>query len=131
MSAFDRIVPQLWMLVSPAERLVIAASFTLPRSGITEIRDQDVVTDGYTIDDLQHLTAERMAEWVGEPADTELSFSRLWELTVAKAHSIVMPPEALMVVIDEASNVPAEVYEAAPEVVAKTKKNGSKTTKAD
>lgn len=95
MSAFDKIVPQLWMMVSPAERLVIAASFHLTKSGIVEIHDQDVITDGYKTEDLERIGIGTMAAFVGEPTDTDLSFSRLWELTVSKARSIVHPPEAM------------------------------------
>lgn len=85
---FDKILPGLWMTLAPERREHLAHVFHVQRSGISEIRDSTHVSDGRTIDDLSVITAERMAEYVGS---TE-SFSRLWELTVAKAHYELHPP---------------------------------------
>lgn len=83
---------QLWMLVPREERLVIAEQFLMSRTGITEVRDMTVISDGHSETDLQAINVETMRAFVGEPEDSELSFSRLWELTCAKAFSIVHPP---------------------------------------
>lgn len=88
MSSFDRVLPQLWMAQSKEVRNLLAERFELKKSGITEVRDQDVVSDGYTQDDLLGITQERMTDYVG----SEESFPRLWELTVAKAHYELTPP---------------------------------------
>lgn len=88
MSSFEKVPVQLWMLVPREERLRLAEVFELGKTGITEVRDQEVVTDGYNADDLSVITAERMASYVG----SEESFPRLWELTVAKAKHEVHPP---------------------------------------
>lgn len=93
MSAYDRIFIPLWMLVPAAERLVLARDLAVPKSGVTEIRDQEVITDGHTNEDLANITAEHMAAYVG----SEDTFARLWELSVAKARSEVHPPEPLPV----------------------------------
>lgn len=85
---FDHIYTHIWMLVPYEERMVLVEHFDITKSGVTEIRNEEVLTDGYTNDDLAAITAERMAAFVG----SEEPFMRLWELTVAKAHSIVNPP---------------------------------------
>lgn len=103
MSSFEKIPPQLWMLVDPEIRLRLVTVFELGKTGITEVRDQEVITDGYNADDLSVITSGRMAAYVG----SEESFPRLWELSVAKARSEVNPPVGVMrsenggIVIDE------------------------------
>ena len=81
-------------MVPVEERKVIAEAFTLSRTGVSEIRDQEIISDGYSDEDLTHITSSVMAEWVGDSADN--TFPRLWELTVAKAKSIVYPPVGVM-----------------------------------
>lgn len=93
MASFEKVPTQLWMLIPRDERMVIVEAFGIERTGITKVYNDTVESDGYTSTDLEALTAERMAEWVGSDAD----FPRLWELTVAKARSIVNPPEAVIV----------------------------------
>jgi hypothetical protein len=88
---FTQIFPHLWMHLPREERLVLADHFKLVRTGITEVKDQTVITDGYTTADLSVITAEAMAEFVGSSV-VDTSFTRLWEITCAKAHSIVNPP---------------------------------------
>jgi hypothetical protein len=86
---YDHIYTHIWMLVPHEERQVLVEAFDLSKSGRTEVRDSDVITDGYTNDDLAAITAERMAAYVG----SDEPFMRLWELTVAKARSIVHPAQ--------------------------------------
>lgn len=84
----NRVVPQLFMLLKREEREHLSKVFNLPKTGVAEIKDQELVSDGHTMEDLGHITAERMAEYVGSN-DT---FARLWELTLAKVHSELNPP---------------------------------------
>lgn len=84
----DRIVPQQWMLQTREIRQHLAHVFNVPLSGVSEIRDQEVITDGHTVADLSAITKDRMAEYVG----SEESFGRLWELTVRKAYAELHPP---------------------------------------
>lgn len=113
MSSFDKIPPQLWMLASHEERVHIAHAFDLKKTGITEIRDNDVISDGYNSDDLSAITSEKMSEYVG----SEESFPRLWELTVAKARAELHPPVGVMrsenggIVIDEVKQQEEAVQE--------------------
>jgi hypothetical protein len=84
----DAILPQQWMHVPRETREKIATDFNVGRSGVTEIRDSEVITDGRSREDLSILTAEAMSEYVG----SEESFGRLWELTIAKAHAELHAP---------------------------------------
>jgi hypothetical protein len=88
----DAILPQQWMHVPRETREKIAEDFHVGRSGVTEIRDSDVITDGRTREDLAVLTSTAMAEYVG----SEDSFGRLWELTIAKAHSELHLPVGII-----------------------------------
>ena len=65
-----------------------AREFGLKRTGVTEIMNEQVVTDGYSNHDLIELTKENMSAWVG----SDETFHRAWELTIAKAHSALNPP---------------------------------------
>ena len=66
----------------------LAQMWKIPRSGIAEIRDQEIISDGHTYEDLKVITHELMTEYIG----SEESFLRAWEITVAKAHSELHPP---------------------------------------
>jgi hypothetical protein len=88
MSSFTHIPIQLWMLQSKEIRAHIAKTFNLQRTGVTEIRDNELLTDGYCTKDLSEITAEKMAAYVGSNED----FPRLWELTVAKTRYELNPP---------------------------------------
>lgn len=76
------------MHISKEVRDYLAAMWKIPQSGITEIRDQTVLSDGHTYDDLSVITLEKMTEYIG----SEESFARAWELTVMKAYSELHPP---------------------------------------
>lgn len=76
------------MLAPKDIREHLATVFNVGLSGITEVRDQTVVTDGRTIEDLIVITAEAMAKYVGSME----SFARLWELSLARAKHELYPP---------------------------------------
>lgn len=80
----------MWLSLPRATRDHLIEVFGLERSGVTEIRDQDVVSDGYTIDDLRKISLEKMTEYIG----SEETFSRAWEITLAKVHAELNPPVA-------------------------------------
>lgn len=94
---FTVIVPQLWMMVPKKERDLIAKEFNLSKTGITEVVNEDVITDGYRAEDLAGITIEKMANFIG----SEESYMRSWELTVMKAHSLLNPPEVFIGSPDE------------------------------
>lgn len=78
------------MTVSTELRERVAEVFNIGRTGISEIRDQQHVSDGRIQSDLDAITRDGMAAYVGSPVSE--SFARLWELTLAKAHSELHPP---------------------------------------
>jgi hypothetical protein len=84
----DRLTPQQFMQQSKDIRLYLGQMWKIPRSGISEIRDQEVLSDGHTYDDLKKITQELMCEYIG----SEETFGRAWEITCSKAHSELFPP---------------------------------------
>ena len=84
----EKIYPQMWMDVPYELRQQLIKDFNLVRTGGTEVINNEIVTDGYRVTDLERINKESMAEYVG--ADDE--FHRLWIVTIAKAKSIVYPP---------------------------------------
>ncbi len=86
----EKIYSQHWIDLPQATRNHLVKVFNIPLTGITEIRDQTVVSDGHTNSDLQAITLEKMAAYVGSPAT--LSFSRLWEITLSKIKYELNPP---------------------------------------
>ena len=111
----DKIVPQAFMLLPRDIRDHIAQVFDVNRSGITEIRDDTVILDGRTLEDLSVITSEKMAEYVGSVE----SFGRLWELSIAKAKHELYPPA---MVIGKEAFTPAEVTKVTPKKNAKKAK---------
>lgn len=62
--------------------------FNITRTGVTEIRDSEVIRDGYTADDLLSISHEKMTAYIG----SEETFPRAWELTCMKARYELNPP---------------------------------------
>jgi hypothetical protein len=99
----ERIYPQQWMALPKETKNHLIKVFGIPKSGITEIRDQDVVSDGYTSADLEAINLDKMCEYIG----SRETFGRAWEITLMRVKSDLNPPMELPVpVIDIA---PAEV----------------------
>lgn len=84
----EHIVPGLWMVQTNEIREHLAKVFGVGRSGITEIRDQTLLSDGRTQEDLKVITHEAMTAYIG----SDESFLRSWEITVYKARSELHPP---------------------------------------
>lgn len=76
------------MLLDKQVRNHLVKVFNIPRTGITEIRDQEIIRDGYSDEDLKAITLEKMNEYIGS---TEV-FPRAWELTCSKARYELNPP---------------------------------------
>lgn len=115
---YDRIPIQLWMLLPREHRAIIADALNLPKTGVSEIRDNEVLSDGYNVEDLSNITIEKMLDFIGGSEDE--SFHRLWELTCAKARYMANPPPVTEEALDLANT----------DVPTKTKRNAKKT-KAD
>lgn len=77
------------MLLDREVRLHLVDVFNIRRSGVIEIRDQTVVTDGYTLEDLDAITQEAMARYIGSDMG---SFMRMWDVTISRANFDMHPP---------------------------------------
>ena len=103
----ERVYSQYWMSLEKPIREQLVKDFNMVRTGHVDVLNETVLTDGYNNDDLQVFTVESMEAYVGSSE----SFSRLWELTIAKAKSIINPP-VMEIKIDgviESLNAPIEV----------------------
>lgn len=49
-----------WVSLPLETRLKLVDIFDIPRSGNTEVEDNKIITDGYTHQDLAHITIEKM-----------------------------------------------------------------------
>ena len=94
----EKIYPHVFMQLSKEYRDHIATIFGVKQSAITEVRDQTVISDGRTTEDLAVINAETMEAYVG----SKETFARLWELTIAKAKSELYPAISLDTIADEA-----------------------------
>lgn len=84
----NQIYPQVWISLPKEVRNHLVKVFGLTRSGVTEVVDQTVVSDGHSVEDLMGITLEKMVVYIG----SEETFGRAWELTLAKTHSELHPP---------------------------------------
>lgn len=85
---FNKVYTQHWLELSKETRTHLREVFNIPRTGITEVRDTTIVSDGTTNSDLESITSERMERYVG----SKESYPRLWELTLAKVRYELNPP---------------------------------------
>jgi hypothetical protein len=121
----ERILPAQFMHITKEVRDYIAAMWKIPQSGITEVRDQYVISDGHTYEDLAVITLDKMCEYIG----SRETFARAWELTCAKAYSELYPPEKMIVGKEEpVKDAPEPVIEEKPDPAVVGSK--SKTSKA-
>lgn len=88
----EKVYQQHWIDLPKDVRNKLTEVFEIPNTGITEVRDQTVLSDGTTNTDLLAITAEKMAAYVGSSV-SDTSYHRLWELTLAKVHSELNPPQ--------------------------------------
>lgn len=73
--------PIEWLKISQEARMALAKEFNIPRSGAADVIDNIVYSDGYTAEDLMHLTMEKMQKFT--ESDSE-SFIALLELSINK-----------------------------------------------
>lgn len=86
----EKVYTQEWVELPHEFRVKLAAVFGITKTGISEVRDQTLISDGTTMDDLKVITKEAMAEYTG--SDPEDSFSHLWEVTLSKVKYELHPP---------------------------------------
>lgn len=83
----NKIYTHLWIEQPKDIRDRLIEVFNIPRTGVPEVRDTTLISDGVTNTDLIAITEDGMIHYVGSRAP----FMRLWELSVAKAKSEVRP----------------------------------------
>lgn len=82
----EKLVTQYHWLQLPYElRSVLVEVFNIPKSSGVVMQDSKVLTDGYTQEDLKHITTDKMKEYVG--TDVDVDFNELFELTIKKAET--------------------------------------------
>jgi len=81
----------VWASLPNEVRYRIRALFNIPKTGVTEVNDGILVSDGTTHTDLSNLTIEKMQSYVGESV---LDFYKLFDLMVAKVNDELYPPKA-------------------------------------
>ena len=87
----------MWLALSKEMRAQLAKDFNLVQSGGCEVFDNEVISDGYTINDLLGINRKTMETYVGSKEE----WIKLWELTVSKAKSILYPPINLKEKVEE------------------------------
>lgn len=97
-----RIYNQHWLELPKEIRDHLVKKLGLVRTGITEVRDQTVLSDGHTNDDLAVITSEKLSEYVGSPMTDKVDFPHLWSVAVSKANFELHPP----ININELKNSP-------------------------
>jgi hypothetical protein len=85
---YNTVYPHIWMALSQEDRAHLVSVFDIKRTGVTEIRDQHLVSDGYTVEDLTAISLEKMIAYIG----SEETFPRAWELTCMKVRYELSPP---------------------------------------
>lgn len=78
----------MWLELPRDVRDHLMKVFGVVKTGVAEVRDQTVISDGVTNDDLSVISFEKMTEYVGPAED----FHKLWQITVSKANYELHPP---------------------------------------
>ncbi len=61
--------PSEWLRLPMTTRARLAEIFGIPRSKGTIVEDNEVVSDGYTIEDLQNITVQKMKVYLDSDLD--------------------------------------------------------------
>lgn len=85
----EQIYQHVWIHLPKEVRLHLVKVFALERTGVAEVRDQEVISDGFNNEDLKKITLEAMNAYIGSK---EKSFMRAWEITLSKVNSELNPP---------------------------------------
>ena len=87
---FNRIYQQMWLSLDKETRDYLQKVFNIQKSSITEIRDNQVLSDGVTNQDLEVITSERLSEYTESPVS--IGFPKLWEIALSKVKYELHPP---------------------------------------
>lgn len=85
----NKIYTQHWIELPKEVRQHLALKFGLKRTGLTEVRDQTLISDGTTNEDLANVfTHAALNAYIG----SEETFAHAWEVAVSKAKFEIKPP---------------------------------------
>lgn len=88
----DKLYTQHWIELPKDIRAHLKKVFSISSTGLTEVRDQTLISDGTTNEDLARaFTKESMTRYVGSDG----TFPHLWTCTVSKANFEINPPMAI------------------------------------
>lgn len=96
--------------------------FNIPRTGIIEVVDKTVITDGTTNENMKVVTHEKLKEYIGSD---EESYAKAWEIAVSKAEGELIEP----IVIPEPETPVIATQEPTEEIKPITKTDGRKKSK--
>lgn len=80
-----------WLSLPIEVRNKLVLLFAIPRSGFTEVQDSTVVSDGYTHEDLTHITVEKMQVLLD--SDEKDFFALFEEIIINTQASLDLPKE--------------------------------------
>lgn len=106
------ITQQQWLLLPREVKNELINVFGIERTGISEVRDNEIISDGYSQKDLMVITKETMAKYIG----SDESFLRAWEITLSKINFTLHPPVGEIVASKEVEGA-SEIVEAKKEEV--------------
>ena len=81
----ERLTPGQWLMIPQDIRNKLVQLFSIPRSGYMDVRNLEVVSDGYTFDDLKAITTDKLKEYTG------LKVGSMYELLTAAIIKIQAP----------------------------------------
>ena len=79
---FSQIYIQYWMTLSKETRDKLTVIFSVPKTGVVEVINDTVITDGHNNTDLQVITLDKLKAYTGQLKGT---FSELLEMAINKA----------------------------------------------
>ncbi len=102
-----------WVSLDTEQRARIRALFSIPRSSHVVVNDGRVETDGTTVEDLKHLTVDKMKEYLKEEST---DFHYLFDKVLSRVQDEI-EGKAFIEVVEE------PIKSAKPIKNAKTKKS--------
>lgn len=79
---FSQIYIPYWMSLSKETRNKLIVIFSVPKTGVVEVINETVLTDGHNNIDLEVITIDKLKAYTGQLKGT---FAELWEMAVEKA----------------------------------------------
>ena|SRR6185295_220974 len=93
-----------WCALSLPLRHKISQAFNIPKTGPTEVSSNQIKSDGYMVQDIEHaLTVEAMQDFLGSGFTSQTDMATLWNLVVDKVEG-----KEIEHLAESTSTVPAE-----------------------